>query len=193
MLINSLEWGPKPLRKWSKDVAEAIKRNRPINGAGTTIDESTDGMPVNVIDQGVLDEEVASDEETQGLHPFKVVMIDDVSAFVRPGALYDGLNNWNASVTITGFDSTFTVAVGDYVWIVGTVSGGVTTAAAVGSGTSIPARTLFSGSSQTQWTILVAQIVQLDDKVVPQQKIQTDLTLMNMCISGKASIYPFKD
>ena len=192
MTITPLNWGPKPLRKWSMDVATAIKKNMALGGPGIAIEERSDGRVINVLDDGSDDSTRDQGAGSQSRHPFQIVMVDDVSALVREGTIYDGLTNWNESLTITGFDSTFTVTENDYVWIVGTVSSGVTTAAEVGSGISIPARTLYSEGAQTQWTVLLGQIVQSDGRFVPSQFIHTNLTIAHMCLSGNAAIYPAK-
>lgn len=52
MDLKPLKWGPGKLRAWSEAVVEAIKRNRPISGNGTTVDDGPNGRPVNITDQG---------------------------------------------------------------------------------------------------------------------------------------------
>lgn len=50
--VGKLNFGPPILREWADRVVDAIKKNRPVNGRGTTVDDGPDGRPVNITGSG---------------------------------------------------------------------------------------------------------------------------------------------
>jgi hypothetical protein len=127
-------------------------------------------------------------------HPWQVLLRteDDVDQYKVDfnSTLYRGLDSFD-NIAVTGLDFWAEANLG-YLYLFGVVSNGVCTEASIQGPTEIPSdRIEFIDGEQNTFSVLIAYLYEDEDgNTAVQQRAFQDLTLMDFCINGNATIYP---
>jgi hypothetical protein len=127
-------------------------------------------------------------------HPWQIRLGTDIDGNTTylvefNSKLYSGIGSWT-NIAITGLDSAATISEG-YLILFGVVSGGVCTEASIqGPQSVVSDRIDFAGSDQISFAVQLGYLYQDGAGWVVLQQAFQDLTLMSVCVDGKAAIYP---
>jgi hypothetical protein len=193
-------------KEWNPDQSAAMRRNLQ-RGSGQ---HHTQNSPRNIIE---LPRNTPSTVPGSGgggspppavgfVCPFQIIIVNgedvtptpDLASVSANSFVWTSLTNFTATTAVTGLGSTFTPTSGRWVWLDGTVntSTGVVTAIAVNHGTSLPARAVFSGINQSAFAYPLGQIFGSTHAFYANQHCNSNLTLIDCCISGNNAKYPFQ-
>lgn len=136
------------------------------------------------------------------VHPWKIIINNardalgnfvSASAQVHPNSiLYTSFRNYTSTFAVSGLSTVWTPANGMYLYLAGTLTSGLAlTSLTLTSTMSLPSRMVHSGTTQTQYNVVIGKFIQLaDGSFIAEQWANSNLTHVALCVDGFGAVYP---
>lgn len=195
---------PAALTELADVVNELSDQVKPIRvGAGLKLTEAKANKLISLDPEFIRQQIVAG---STFYHPFKVVLTTPATPSVNiiaESRLYSALSP-AATLSITSLTSAITLTSTTKIWLKGTVNSSLVTTAASITTTNPTNLMTFSGSTQTEWHVLIGKVASGANSDAPgfdfqisgvdyhfEQTCFNHLLIEYRCNSGNPSVYPF--